>query len=53
MVAHIWKTPYGWKLELSHGNPVAGWKVERESMHATKADAKKTAHLAGAQPWNY
>ena len=52
-VAHIWKTSYGWMLELAEGNPVAGWRVTSESKHATKLEAKRAAHMAGAQPWNY
>lgn len=53
MIAHIWKTLYGWKLEIAEDTIPGNFKVIRESMHQTKADAKRAAYMAGAKPWNY
>ena len=48
MIAHIWKTSYGYILEISDG-----FKVVSEHKFATKVEAKRMAKLAGAIPWNY
>lgn len=53
MIAHLWKTSYGWKLEIAEGDPVHGWKVISEHVYQSKADAKRAAQMAGAKPWNY
>ena len=53
MIAHIWKTSYGYMLEISEGNITIGFRVLSTTKHASKPEAKRAAHMAGARPWNY
>lgn len=53
MIAHIWKTSYGWMLEISEGSMPGNFRVISTTKHATKVEAKRVAHMAGARPWNY
>ena len=53
MIAHIWKTSYGWMLELSEGAMPGEFRVISTHKFATKVEAKRAASMAGARPWNY
>jgi len=53
MIAHLWKTSYGWKLEISEGSMPGNFRVISEHIYATKTEAKRAAMMAGAHPWNY
>lgn len=53
MIAHIWKTSYGWLLELSDGAMPGEFRVISTHKYQSKLEAKRAAHLAGAKPWNY
>lgn len=52
-IAHIWKTSYGWRLEISEGSIQSGFRIISDTMHRTKSEAKRAAHTHGALPWNY
>lgn len=53
MIAYLWKTANGWKLEIFVGNPVDGFSVNFEAVYASQIEAKRAAALAGAYPWNF
>ena len=52
-IAHIWKTSRGWMLEISTGAMPGEFLVVSTAYYPSKIEAKRAAHAAGAQPWNY